>query len=171
MRLIGLGACVAAIALAGAVPALAQTPAASSLQPNLIGHIDKPLRYTPDNGDFVIRNGVEFFNRSLYGGHTGFRVDGGDKPEFVLYLPGRGGNLRLAIRTASGAKWLHEAAEIETRYQELRQEVEGLCREAGFQMSLVMHTSDLGEAWGNVFVGVCRKSVGPRAGHPQDTAL
>jgi hypothetical protein len=117
MRWVGLGACVAAIALAGAAPALGQTPAATSLQPNLIGHIDKPLRYRPEGADFVIRNGEEFFNRSLYGGHTGFRVDGGDKPEFVLYLPGRGGNLRLAVRTASGAKWLHEAAETETRYR------------------------------------------------------
>jgi hypothetical protein len=117
MRLIGLGACAAVIALAGVAPAFSQPPAATSLHPNLIGQTDKPLRYTPDHGDFVIRNGAEFFNRSLYGGHTGFRVDGGDKPEFVLYLPGRGGNLRLAIRTASGAKWLHEAAEIETRYR------------------------------------------------------
>lgn len=117
MRLTGLGACVLAVALACAAPVAAQTPAATSLTPNLVGQTDKPLRYTPDGADFVIRNGAEFFNRSLYGGHTGFRVDAGDKPEFVLYLPGRGGNLRLAIRTASGAKWLHEAAEIETRYR------------------------------------------------------
>ena len=27
----------------------------------------------------------------------------------------------------------------------------------GFRESLVVHTSDLGEAWGNVFVGACRK--------------
>lgn len=116
MRLIGLGACIAAFALGAAASAAAQ-PAASSLYPNLVGKTDKPLRYAPEGPDFVIHNGGEFFNRSLYGGHTGFRVDGGDKPEFVLYLPGRGGNLRLAIRTASGARWLHEAADIETRYR------------------------------------------------------
>jgi beta-xylosidase len=65
----------------------------------------------------VIENGPEFFNRSLYGGNTAFRVDGGDKPEFVMYLPGRGGNLRLGFRSPSGAKWLHQAERILTRYR------------------------------------------------------
>lgn len=95
----------------------AQSPAAQKLSPNLVDNIDRPLRYRPDHGDFVIENGTEFFNRPLYGGNTVFRVDGGDKPEFVLYLPGRGGNLRLAVRSATGAKWLPEAAAITTRYR------------------------------------------------------
>ena len=72
-------------------------PAAQKLTPNLESNIERPLRYRPDGADFVIENGAEFFNRPLYGGNTAFRVDGGDKPEFVLYLPGRGGNLRFAI--------------------------------------------------------------------------
>ena len=63
--------------------------------PNLEGKTQRPLRYGADGPDFVIENGEEFFNRSLYGGNTAFRVDGGDKPEFVMYLPGRGGILRL----------------------------------------------------------------------------
>ena len=42
-------------------------------------------------------------------GHTAFRVDAGDQPEFALYLPGRGGNLRLGIKTPTRAKWLSEA--------------------------------------------------------------
>lgn len=92
-------------------------PGASRLTPNLVDTIERPLRYRPDNGDFVIVNGGEFFNRSLYGGNTAFRVDGGDRPEFVLYLPGRGGNLRLGVRTPQGAKWLHDAAHITTRYR------------------------------------------------------
>ena len=96
--------------------ALAQ-PAATRLFPNLESNIERPLRYRPDGADFVIENGTEFFNRPLYGGNTAFRVDGGDKPEFVLYLPGRGGNLRLAVRSATGAKWLHDAASITTRYR------------------------------------------------------
>ncbi len=78
--------------------------------------IDRPLRYTPDNGDFVIENGPEFFNRPLYGSNTAFRVDAGDKPEFSLFLPGRGGNLRLGIRSASTTKWLNDAQRIVTRY-------------------------------------------------------
>jgi hypothetical protein len=84
---------------------------------NLQGRTEQPLRYTPEGEDFVIRDGAEFFNRPLYGGRTGFRVDGGDKPEFILYLPGRGGNLRLALRTPAGSRWLHEAGSITTRYR------------------------------------------------------
>jgi hypothetical protein len=86
-------------------------------RPNLAGNVSRPLRYRPEGTDFVIANGAETFNRPLYGGHSAFRVDGGDKPEFVLYLPGRGGNLRLAIRTQAGARWLHEAQDIVARYR------------------------------------------------------
>jgi hypothetical protein len=67
--------------------------------------------------DFVITNGLEFFNRPLYGGSSPFRVDGGDLPEFSLYLPGRGGNLRLGVRAANQAKWLHQAQQIIARYR------------------------------------------------------
>jgi hypothetical protein len=88
------------------------------LQPNLVNNIARPLRYAPEGCDFVIENGGEFFNRPLYGGNTAFRVDAGDMPEFSLYLPGRGGNLRLGLRAADGsAKWLHEAARITARYR------------------------------------------------------
>src|SRR3974390_3392198 len=73
--------------------------------PGVGERISRPLRYRPDGMDFVIENGPEFFNRPLYCLNSSFRVDGGDKPEFSLYLPGRGGNLRLGLRTAKGAKW------------------------------------------------------------------
>ena len=96
-----------------------QTPlsAVSRLQPNLVVNVDRPLRYSPDGQDFVIENGGEFFNRPLYGGNTAFRVDAGDQPEFSLYLPGQGGNLRFGVRSAHGAKWLHETARITARYR------------------------------------------------------
>lgn len=101
-----------------ALPVLsAQVPAAEKLWPNLADNIERPLRYTPDGEDFVIVNGGEFFNRPLYGGNTAFRVDAGDRPEFVLYLPGRGGNLRFGLRSATDTKWLHDAATIEARYR------------------------------------------------------
>ena len=116
-RLISASAGVVLACLAGFAPAAAQQLSALRIYPNLSSNIDHPLRYRPDGGDFVIENGAEFFNRSLYGGNTAFRVDGGDKPEFVLYLPGRGGNLRLAVRSATGAKWLQDAARITTRYR------------------------------------------------------
>jgi hypothetical protein len=111
---------------AAAFSAHGQSPGAARVTPNLVDNIDRPLRYRPDGPDFVIENGAEFFNRPLYGGNTAFRVDGGDRPEFVLYLPGRGGNLRLGFRVAGGApKWLHEARTIGARYRpgELRYEI------------------------------------------------
>ncbi len=104
-----------AAALAGNTRAAA--PGAARITPNLEGHIAQPLRYRPQGADFVIENGQEFFNRPLYGGHTAFRADGGDKPEFTLYLPGRGGNLRLGLKTASGAKWFTDARTVVTRYR------------------------------------------------------
>ena len=95
----------------------AQAPAALTVTPNLADRMERPLRYRPEGADFVIENGGEFFNRPLYGGNTGFRVDAGDKPEFTLYLPGRGGNLRLGFKTTAGTKWLFEAAQVTTRYR------------------------------------------------------
>jgi hypothetical protein len=107
-------------------PALAQTNRVIVPDPqdwvlksrgNFEPQIARPLRYFPDGGDFVITNGAEFFNRPLYCVNSGFRIDGGDRPEFSLYLPGRGGNLRLALRTSAGVKWLHDAAQIIARYR------------------------------------------------------
>ena len=83
---------------------------------NFETNIARPLRYWPIGTDFVITNGAEFFNRPLYCLNSGFRIDGGDKPEFSLYLPGRGGNLRLGIKTAAGTKWLNDAKTIIARY-------------------------------------------------------
>ena len=86
-------------------------------RPLLEGSTARPLRYTPEDGDFVIRNGGELFNRPLYGANIAFRVDAGDLPEFSLYLPGHGGNLRLGISAAGGSKWLAQAAEVTARYR------------------------------------------------------
>jgi Domain of unknown function (DUF4450) len=84
---------------------------------NFSNNTARPLRYWPDGTDFVITNGAEFFNRPLYCLNSGLRMDGGDKPEFSLYLPGRGGNLRFGIKTSSGVKWLNDARQIVTRYR------------------------------------------------------
>jgi len=98
--------------------ARAQAPSAvGGIHPNIAGTLARPLRYQPEGDAFVISNGAEHFNRPLYGGNTAFRVDGGDKPEFVLYLPGRGGNLRFAMRTGQRIAWLHDAASIRTVYR------------------------------------------------------
>jgi hypothetical protein len=103
---------IAAMPAQSAEPDLGTVPA-----PNLKGQVDKPLRYRPDGADFVIENGAEFFNRPLYGGNSAFRVDGGDRPQFSLYLPGRGGNLRLGVRTPAGTTWLDDARAVTTRYR------------------------------------------------------
>ncbi len=89
----------------------------AKMHPLLADTIARPLRYWPVAGDFVITNGPEFFNRPLYCVNSPFRIDGGDKPQFSLYLPGRGGNLRFGIKNGAGAKWLDAADVIVTRYR------------------------------------------------------
>ena len=98
-----------------ATPALADL-VPRTVRPLLEGNTARPLRYTPENGAFTIRNGREFFNRPLYGPGSAFRVDAGDLPEFSLYLPGHGGNLRVGMGTPAGTKWLFEADDITARY-------------------------------------------------------
>ena len=76
----------------------------------------RELRYHPDGHDFVITNGTHRFNRALYGGNSGFRVEAGDLPEFALYMPRMGGTLRLGLICGDSSKWLINAANIEARY-------------------------------------------------------
>ncbi len=77
----------------------------------------RPLRYKPEGTDFVIVNGTRRFNRALYGTHSAFRVEAGDLPEFLMYMPRKGGNLKLGIGTAEGDKWLIDAAHIKAVYR------------------------------------------------------
>jgi Domain of unknown function (DUF4450) len=92
------------------------------IQPLMENMIARPLRYHPIAGEFVIRNGKEFFNRPIYGVSTptqsgDFRVDAGDLPEFSLYLPGHGGNLRLGFTGGAKSKWAAQAREVVARYR------------------------------------------------------
>jgi hypothetical protein len=102
-------------------PALDDTESASTVggtvQPLLEGHIARPMRYLASANDFVIRNGTEFFNRPLYGPISDYRVDAGDLPEFSLYIPGHGGNLKLGVIAPNGSKWFAEAATVVARYK------------------------------------------------------
>ncbi|QKJ29777.1 DUF4450 domain-containing protein [Mucilaginibacter mali] len=79
--------------------------------------IERELRYHPDGQDFVINNGKRRFNRALYGTNTAFRVEAGDLPEFALYLPGMGGNLKFGLVSGTESKWLINTASIEARYR------------------------------------------------------
>lgn len=86
-------------------------------QPSLWHDQQRTLRYQPDGQDFVITNGNKRFTRALYGTNTAFRVEAGDLPEFALYLPGMGGNLKFGLVDASGqSKWLIKADKITARY-------------------------------------------------------
>ena len=64
--------------------------------------VERSVRYHPDGEDFVIVNGKRRFNRALYGSNSAFRAEAGDLPEFALYLPGMGGNLKLGIGKSDG---------------------------------------------------------------------
>jgi hypothetical protein len=90
---------------------------AAAIVPLLNSNAGRPLRYTPEDGDFVIRNGRQFFNRPIYGPNNSFRVDAGDLPEFSLYLPGHGGNLKFGVTDGSQSKWLHQVDDIVARYR------------------------------------------------------
>ncbi len=77
----------------------------------------RTLRYMPDGEDFVIINGDKKFNRALYGGHSGFRVETGDVPEFAFYLPRMGGNLSFEISNGENKIQLNNTKWIESRYR------------------------------------------------------
>jgi hypothetical protein len=77
----------------------------------------RTLRYHPEGQDFVITNGTHRFTRALYGTNTAFRVEAGDLPEFALYLPGMGGNLKFGLLANGQSKWLIQASSITARYR------------------------------------------------------
>jgi hypothetical protein len=127
----GLGQAAGAAAAAvrkNAAEAAAQMPPpgviTGGIQPLMESMTARPLRYRPVAGEFVIRNGKEFFNRPIYGVSSptqagDFRVDAGDLPEFSMYLPGHGGNLKLGFIAADGkaSKWGADAEEVTARYR------------------------------------------------------
>lgn len=79
--------------------------------------IERQVRYRPEGTDIVIDNGTRRFNRALYGGNTAFRAEAGDLPEFALYMPGMGGNLKFGIIVDSKSKWLIECKKIKAIYR------------------------------------------------------
>lgn len=79
--------------------------------------IVREVRYRPEGSDIVIENGTRRFNRALYGGNTAFRAEAGDLPEFALYMPGMGGNLKFGIIVNGKSKWLIECKKIKAIYR------------------------------------------------------
>src|SRR5690349_20274909 len=92
------------------------TQAICQHQQNLWHGIERTLRYHPEGTDFVIENGNRRFTRALYGTNTAFRVETGDLPEFALYMPGMGGNIKFGLSNADSSKWLIQAGKITARY-------------------------------------------------------
>ncbi|MBH8558946.1 DUF4450 domain-containing protein [Hymenobacter negativus] len=102
-----------ALLLTGSLAQAQTAPAPPALWHNQ----PRPLRYHPEGSDFVITNGTHRFTRSLYGTNTAFRVEAGDLPEFALYLPGMGGNLKFGLLANGQSKWLIKAENITARYR------------------------------------------------------
>ncbi len=90
---------------------------AQTAPPVLWHNQPRTLRYHPEGPDFVITNGTHRFTRALYGTNTAFRIEAGDLPEFALYLPGMGGNLKFGLLANGQSKWLIEAENITARYR------------------------------------------------------
>ena len=86
-------------------------------QQNLWHGIEREIRYRPDGNDFVIVNGNRKFTRALYGTNTAFRAEAGDLPEFALYMPGMGGNMKFGLSGRDSSKWLINADKITARYR------------------------------------------------------
>ena len=61
----------------------------------------RKTHYRPDEISAVCTDGQTKFNRALYGAHSGFRMECSDMPEFGIYLPRMGGNLRLTLPQGS----------------------------------------------------------------------
>lgn len=59
--------------------------------------VSTKLHYTPQGNSVVSVDGSVKFNRGLYGAHSGFRVDCSDMPEFGIYMPRMGGNLKFTL--------------------------------------------------------------------------
>lgn len=93
-------------------------PAIDAQETKKLWHgIERQVRYRPEGTDIVIENGTRRFNRALYGGNTAFRAEAGDLPEFALYMPGMGGNLKFGFIVEGKSKWLIECKKIKAIYR------------------------------------------------------
>ncbi len=90
---------------------------AQTIQPKLWHNKQRTINYRPNGRDIVITNGKHRFNRAIYGTNTAFRAEAGDLPEFALYLPGMGGNLRFGLIAGNSSKWIIKATQIEATYR------------------------------------------------------
>jgi hypothetical protein len=78
---------------------------------------ERILRYHPEGEDIVITNGNRRFTRALYGTNTAFRIEAGDLPEFALYMPGMGGNIKFGLVSGNKTKWLINSDQVTAKYR------------------------------------------------------
>jgi hypothetical protein len=78
---------------------------------------ERTIRYHPEGNDITITNGNRRFTRALYGTNTAFRLEAGDLPEFALYMPGMGGNIKFGLVNGDSSKWLIDANKIKASYR------------------------------------------------------
>lgn len=79
--------------------------------------VTRDFHYEPQGKDLVKVSGKHRFNRALYGSNSGFRVEAGDLPEFALYMPGMGGNLKFELQKAGNNKPIINADSIQVIYR------------------------------------------------------
>jgi HD-GYP domain-containing protein (c-di-GMP phosphodiesterase class II) len=78
---------------------------------------ERIIRYQPEGNDITITNGNRRFTRALYGTNTAFRLEAGDQPEFAMYMPGMGGNIKFGLVNGDSSKWLINANKIKATYR------------------------------------------------------
>lgn len=88
--------CLAAVAVADDVPA--------------------PVFYFPDGDDIVCVNGTNRYTRALYGGHTAYRLETGDRPLFAVYSKEGCRNIRFLVTACGQTTALEDAGRCEARY-------------------------------------------------------
>lgn len=62
----------------------------------------RAVQYIPEGEDFVCVNGKNRYTRALYGGHTAWRIETGDRPIFATFRKGAHRNIRLILHSKNG---------------------------------------------------------------------
>jgi hypothetical protein len=79
--------------------------------------VPRVMRYYPDGRDFVCLNGDGRYTRPLYGTHTRFRLETGDRPLFAAYDRADSWNFRFFLDYGGKTLQLDETSWCEARYQ------------------------------------------------------
>jgi hypothetical protein len=149
------------------------------------------MSYTEENGCIVGRNGLYFNNRPLYGDHRSSVTMAGDRPHIrFTNKPIVFGCMTLAVQRGDKACWLHDAADITSRYRPgrlaweirdpciegltLRVEVLSLAETEGFSVKLTSEGVQTGDrlTWafgGSVGTTDASKAFDPVADAPSAT--